>query len=158
MTLCPVGYLGDRDIPPGTTGVRARRGIGGDDNDRGVPLDAELGERCLELREARHLARFGAEACRMSREIDTRAAGEEVVERGAATTALQPVDAAEPAIVEHDDVELLAEHHRGRDLGVYHQIGAVADQCPDLAIGHRELGPERAAPGTARRANERDVV
>jgi hypothetical protein len=35
------------------------------------------------------------------------AVNSKVVERGAAAAALQPVDTAEPAIVEHNDVELL---------------------------------------------------
>ena len=51
---------------------------------------------------------------------------------------LQAVDAAEAAIVEHHDDELHAEHHRGGDLGIHHQIGAVADHHDDVA--------RRAAP------------
>jgi len=34
-----------------------------------------------------------------------------LIQRGSTASALQPVDAAEPAIVEHDDVELAAQHH-----------------------------------------------
>jgi len=49
-------------------------------------------------------------------EIHAGAVLEEIVEGRAAAAALQPVDAAEPAIIEHDDVQLLAEQDRGRDL------------------------------------------
>src|SRR5438445_7347236 len=78
----------------------------------------------------------------MAGEVDPRAIAEEIVERYAAAAALQPVDAAEPSIVEHNDVELLVEHHRSRDFRIHHQIGAVTDQHPDLAVGHGELDPE----------------
>ena len=80
----------------------------------------------------------------MGGEVDTRAVREEVIERGTAAIALQPIDAAEPAIVEHDDVQLLVQHHRSRDLGIHHQIGAIADQDPDFALGHGQLDPEPA--------------
>jgi hypothetical protein len=80
----------------------------------------------------------------MGGEVDPRAPREEVVERGAAATALQAIDAAEPAIVEHDDVQLLIQHHGSRDLRIHHQIGAVADQNPNLTFGHGELGAEPA--------------
>src|SRR5438552_9270128 len=80
----------------------------------------------------------------MAGEVDAGAIAEEIVVRGAAATALQPVDAAETAIVEHDNVELLVEHHRGRDLGIHHQIRAVTDQHPDLAVWHGELDPQPA--------------
>src|SRR4029077_7861764 len=101
-----------------------------------------LWQRSLEFGKARHLARYRAEARSMAGEVNPRAVGEEIVERGTAAAALQPVDAAEPSIVEHNDVELLVEHHRSRDLGIHHQIGAVTDQHPDLAVGHGELDPE----------------
>ena len=58
---------------------------------------------------------------------------QQVVEALAAGRLLQPVDAAEAAVVEHDDDELEAEHHRGGDLGIHHQIGAVADHDDDFA-------------------------
>src|ERR1700680_4965174 len=61
----------------------------------------------LRFGKARHLARYGAKACGMAGEVDARAVGEEIIKRGAAATALQPVNAAEPIIVEDDDVELL---------------------------------------------------
>ena len=69
---------------------------------------------------------------------------QEIVERRPARRMLQPVDAAEAAIVEHDDDELLAQHHRGRDLRVHHQIGAVADRHDDLAVGQGHLDADRA--------------
>src|SRR6516165_12530504 len=104
--------FGNPDIPPGPARSRALRGIGGDDDDRGAPLGPYLGQRCLEFGKARHFARISAKARGMAGEVDTRAVGEEIVERGAAATALQSFDAAEPAIVEHDDVQLFVQHHR----------------------------------------------
>ena len=80
----------------------------------------------------------------MGDEIDAGAVRKQIVERGDAAGALQPVDAAETAIVEQDDVELLAERDRRRDLGIHHQIGAVADQDPDLAFGQSQLDAEPA--------------
>ena len=44
----------------------------------------------------------------MRGKVDAGTAWEEIVERAAAAAALQPLDTAEPAIVEHDDVELLS--------------------------------------------------
>src|SRR6266404_6695877 len=49
---------------------------------------------------------------RHGRRVDARAVGKEIVERGATAAALQAVDGAEAAVVEHNDVELLVEHHR----------------------------------------------
>ena len=69
---------------------------------------------------------------------------EQVVEALAAGRALQAVDAAEAAVVEHDDGELHAEHDRGRDLGVHHQVRAVADHDDHLALGPRHLDAEAA--------------
>ena len=36
-------------------------------------------------------------------------------------------------------VKLTPEHHRGGDLGVRHQVGAVADEADHLAVGRGEL-------------------
>ena len=62
----------------------------------------------------------------MRSEID--AVRHQVVEGRAAGRLLQPVDAAEAAIVQHHDGQLQAHRHRGRDLGIHHQVAAVADQ------------------------------
>ena len=85
----------------------------------------------------------------MRGEIDRRqrlvsASREQVVEALAAGRALQPVDAAEAAIVEHHDDELATEHDRGCDLRVHHQVAAVADHDEDLALGLRHLDAEPA--------------
>ena len=69
---------------------------------------------------------------------------QQVVEALAAGGALQPVDAAEAAIVQHHDGQLHAQHHRGRDLGVHHQVRAVADHHDHLAIRAGELDAEPA--------------
>ena len=57
---------------------------------------------------------------------------------------LQALDAAEAAVVEHHDGQLGAERDRGRDLGVHHQVAAVADQHADLALRLRELDAQPA--------------
>jgi hypothetical protein len=66
---------------------------------------------------------------------------QQVVEVGAAGGHLQPVDAAIAAIVEQHDGELQAEHHRGRELGIHHHVGAVADHDDD--IRHRDAPSSR---------------
>ena len=103
----------------------------------------------FELGDRRDLDRLGAERARMGDEVDLRQrlvprVAQEIVERRAAGRLLQPVDAAEAAIVEHDDDELLAEHHRGRDLGIHHQIGAVADHHDHFAVRQRHLDADPA--------------
>ena len=57
---------------------------------------------------------------------------------------LQPLDAAEAPVVQHHDEELRAERDRGGDLGVEHQVAAVADQHADLALRTRQLDAEAA--------------
>ena len=83
----------------------------------------------------------------MAREVDAgrRARGridEKVPERGAATRLLEPIDAAEAVVVEDHDDERQAHRHRGRDLGVHHQIAAVADHDEHVAVGQRHLRAE----------------
>ena len=41
-------------------------------------------------------------------------------------------------------IELAAEHHRGRDLGIHHQVAAVADHHDHFALGPRHLHAEAA--------------
>ena len=62
-----------------------------------------------------------------------RVPSEQVVERRAAAGALQPVDAAVAAVVEHGHDQLAAQHHRRLQLGVHHQVAAVADHDEHLA-------------------------
>ena len=69
---------------------------------------------------------------------------QQIVERRAAGRLLQPVDAAEAAIVVDDDDELQAEHHRGGDLRIHHQIGAVADDDDHFAVRQRHLDADPA--------------
>ena len=69
---------------------------------------------------------------------------DQVVEAGAAAGDLQAVDAAEAAVVEQDDDELVAEHHRGGELGVHHHVAAVAEHHHDLALGVGHLDAEAA--------------
>src|SRR5438105_15897160 len=73
------------------------------------------------------------------------AIGEQVVERHAAARLLQAVDAAETRVVENNDNQLLVEHDRCRDLGIEHQITAVADDHDNLSIGLRHLYAEAAS-------------
>ena len=54
----------------------------------------------------------------------------------AAAGALQPVDAAIAAVVEHGHDQLLAQHDRGLQLRVHHHVAAVADHDEDFAVGH----------------------
>ena len=49
-----------------------------------------------------------------------------------------------PLIVEHDDIELDAHHDGGGDLGIHHEIAAVAHQHDDPPVGEGELHPEPA--------------
>ena len=95
-------------------------------------------ERGFQFIDGRHLLGDGTERLGMGAEVDRRQGVvarvlEQIVEAGAAGRLLQAVDAAEAAIVEHDDGELLAEHHRGGEFGIHHQIGAVADHDDDVA-------------------------
>ena len=69
---------------------------------------------------------------------------QQIVEVGAAGAHLQPVYAAIAAIVEEHDGELQPEHHRRGDLGVEHQVGAVADHDDDLLVGLGHLDAEPA--------------
>src|SRR5439155_25866315 len=99
-------YCGDCDLPPGAAGGGAEGGVGGDDDHGCAQLGPGRHQRSVEFGEAGHLARSGAEARAVGGEIDPRAVRKQVVETGAAAAALQPIDAAEPAIVQDDDVEL----------------------------------------------------
>ena len=69
--------------------------------------------------------------------------GEQVVEALDADGALQPVDAAEAAIVQHDDGQLQPEQHGDGDLGIHHEIGAVAEHHRHVArrVGHLDAQP-----------------
>jgi hypothetical protein len=68
----------------------------------------------------------------------------EIVEGPVAHGLLQAVDAAEPAIVEDDDIELDAHHDGGRDLGIHHEIAAIAHQHDNPPLGKSELHPQPA--------------
>ena len=80
---------------------------------------------------------------RAARRADLHAVVEQVVERRATAGLLQPVDAAVAAVVEQHNDQLEAEHHRGRDLGIHHQVAAVADDDDDFAVraGHLHTEP-----------------
>jgi hypothetical protein len=77
---------------------------------RAAPGAVSLAEppRVLQGSQLRAIAR---RARGMADEVDARAVGEQIVERGAAAAALQSIDAAKPAIVEHDDIQ-----HSTREL------------------------------------------
>jgi hypothetical protein len=62
-----------------------------------------------------------------------------VGERADADGALQPVDRLESLVVDQHDREGDALGDGGDDLGVQHQVGAVADEHDDLARRLREL-------------------
>ena len=72
------------------------------------------------------------------------AVGKEIVEVRPAGGHLQPVDTAETPVVEHHDGELLAQHDRGGDFGIGHEIGSVAYHHHDLAPRLRHLHAEPA--------------
>src|SRR5438093_123927 len=131
--LGPYIYSVDREVGPSL----ARHTVSREAISRTTPGAQPLAYRLALVRQQQRGSRHG-------RRVDARAVGKEIVERGATAAALQAVDAAEAAVVEHNDVELLVEHHRSRDLGIHHQIGAVTDKHPDLAVRHGELGPEPA--------------
>ncbi len=137
-----LGDFGHGDVPPPAAGLGRTVGIGLDADDVGSRRGAGALERRFELGYRLDVLGQRAERSRMRGEIDARRAVgtlhaivEQVVERLPAAGLLQPVDAAVAAIVEHDDDELHAQHHRGRDLGVEHQVAAVADDDDDLALG-----------------------
>lgn len=58
--------------------------------------------------------------------------------------ALQIVDTAEGMIVIQHDCDLPALLHRGDDLGMQHQVAAIAEKRVDLARGVGEFHAERA--------------
>jgi hypothetical protein len=102
-----------------------------------------------EVGQASHPFRLGAEAAGVGGEVHAGqglvlGVAQQVVEALAARGALQAVDAAVTAVVEHDDDQLAPEHHRGRDLGVEHQVGAVADEDEHLAGRFSHLHAEAA--------------
>jgi hypothetical protein len=67
-----------------------------------------------------------------------------VVEAGAAAGQLQALDAAEAAVVQHHDDELESQHDRGGDLGIQHQVGAVAHHHDHLVLRARHLHAQAA--------------
>ena len=69
---------------------------------------------------------------------------EEVVEGRGALEALQAVDHGEAAIVADDDDELKAGEDRAVDVGVEHQVAAVADEDDHVARGVGHLRPPAA--------------
>src|SRR6516162_3743567 len=106
--------------------------IGFDDENGGPVIRLSGSNRALKLSNRGNLHRNRTEARGMSHEIDSRqrlAAGvlQQIVEACTPGGRLQAIYAAEAGIVEYDNSELEAEHDRGRDLGVHHQIGTVAD-------------------------------
>src|SRR6266849_5569664 len=138
------GNLRHGDVPPGAAFAGREKRIGGDDDDAGARRRGSLGERRLEPCDAAHAAGECAEARRMGGEIDPGSGGEKIVEAGTTGRRLQALDAAEAAIIEQHDDELAAELDRGRDFRIHHQIGAVADQHDDLALGRSQLDAEPA--------------
>ena len=81
----------------------------------------------------------------VDRGLPRAAISEQVVESLATGSALQPIDAAVAAIVQHHDGKLRAEHHRRGYLGVHHQVTAVADQHDHLAVGRASFTPKPPA-------------
>ena len=51
---------------------------------------------------------------------------------------------ANPPLSQTTTIELVARQHRAVQVAVHHQVGAVADEDDDLAVGHGHLGPPRA--------------
>ena len=49
-----------------------------------------------------------------------------------------------PRLSSTHDGELLAQHHRGRDLGIHHHVAAVAEHDDDLVVGLGHLDAEPA--------------
>ena len=76
--------------------------------------------------------------------VSWRASLQEIVEVGAAGGHLQPVDAAIATVVEQHDGQLQPQHDRRGDLGIQHQVGAVAHHDDDLLVGPRHLDAQPA--------------
>ncbi len=106
--------LGHGHVPPGAALLGGHQRVGVDHDH--VAALRRLGalQRQLQLADAGHLLRLGAERAGVTGEVDQTRVGhvvdvvEQVVEGRAAGRPLQPVDAAVAAVVEHHDRELLA--------------------------------------------------
>ena len=137
------------DVPPEAAGVGRADRIGVDHDHLGRLRRARRPERRLELGDRCDLDRFRAQRARMRDEIDLgqrpRAARRcRRLLNGAPPVAccsrlMQP----KPRLSRTTMMSFLPEHHRGRDLGIHHQIGAVADRHDDLAVRQRHLDAER---------------
>ena len=140
-----------RDFPPATAGLGRPRRRRVDRHHVGAVRRAGARQRRLELRDRARVLGVRAERARVRGEVDrgrraaaVRAVVEQIVERRPAHRLLQPADAAVAAVVEDDDRQLAAEHHRGGDLGVEHQVAAVADDDDHFATGVRHLHADAA--------------
>ncbi len=68
---------------------------------------------------------------------------EEIVELRPAGAHLQPIDAAEAAIVGDNDGKGDAHHRGGRQFAVHHHVAAVTDHADHVAAGIGHLDAHR---------------
>src|SRR3954453_15814453 len=78
---------------------------------------------------------------------------QQVVERLAALVDLQVVDGGEAAVVADDEDHLVSGEHRRIDVGVHHQVRAVANEGDHIRLWSRHLCAERAGDLVAHRGH-----
>ncbi len=147
-TRASPGDFRNRHVPPGAAGGGAALRIGLDHEHGRALRAASLRDRRLQRREVGNLRRVGAERACVRHEIDRRLRRERILQQvvvfHACGRTLQAVDAAVPAVVAEHDEERVAAGHRSRDLGVHHQVAAVAQQDGNGARGIGHLHAETA--------------
>ena len=133
-----------------STGIGGDHRVGVDDDHGGAGCGFRLHQGRLELGQRIRLHRDGALAPGMHHEVDLRALLVEgvevieVVEALAAAGMLQPVDAAEAAVVEQHDGDLHPHHHARRQLRIHHHVAAVTQHDDDIPGWLRHLHADAA--------------
>src|SRR5689334_4547227 len=132
--LAAVGDPGDADLPEGPARRPPLRRRLDRDHARTVggarPLNG-----LAELVDGRDALAATAERGRVRGPVDLDAIfSQHVVERAAAHVRLEAVDHRVTAVVADDDDQLLARQHRAVQLGVEHQVRAVAHEGEDFAV------------------------
>ena len=157
-----VSHLGHADLPERAARRPVVRRRPDDDDGRAVGGARPL-ERLLELVDRRDRLRQAADRRGVRDEVDGRTSPavdvlEQVVVRRAALVDLEPVDDRVAAVVAHDHDQLVAREHRAVELGVHHQVRAVADERDHLAVGRALRAPTRPrsrSPCTSSRTRSR---
>ena len=106
-------------------------------------------ERLLERRDVGDLFGDAAERLRMRHPVDRGIALPDILEhvpvRRTALVDLEAVDDGIPAVVAENDDELVAGENRAVQLGVEHEVRAVADEGDHLASGRAIRAPQAPA-------------